>query len=497
MRLFLPFFLFLFVFIGINIAFLDNLRTIWPVGYPVVLLVINLDLLILIIALTVFFRKAIKTYLIQKGKLRKKLTTMISIYVVVPLIFLQIATAIVLLQSTKTMVSSQLKHIAESTKVLTQTLESSHPAWHQAMNTHKTALNLRAMLKARDIISGVYLQFVVLLAFISFISAVWLGNLIARHISTPIERLTIRARELSRGNFDINLEPAKTSDEIEELSESFITMKQELKRLYERIEKERMILKDIFDALPVGIRYSSPDGQTLENRAFKKLSLKPNVHIQKTKIGEAQVEVYEDLEPILLAERFKTWQYAVKRIAHEIKNPLTPIRLNLEKLMQKQELKETIKFLIDEIDRISKTTNQFSQLSDNIEVNPEEVSLSNFLKEFLALYPDISLSINGDVSLKADRRLLRDLFLNLLNNSVEWGARSVLIELSETKITYKDDGAGIEDGEEELIFEPYYSKKQSGMGLGLSIVKHIANLHGWETKAFANQGGFLLEFRLR
>ncbi|MEN3033614.1 MAG: ATP-binding protein [Aquificaceae bacterium] len=497
MKLFLAFFFFLFVFIAINIAFLDNLRTIWPIGYPLVLLVINLDLLVLIIALIVFFRKAIKTYLSQKGKLRKKLTTMISFYVVVPLIFLQIATAIVLLQSTKTMVSSQLRYISESTNALIQKIDKNHPGWQEALKAHQTALNLRAMVKARDIISGVYLQFVVLLAFISFISAIWLGNLIARHISIPIEKLTLRARELSRGNFDTILEPAKTSDEIQELSESFINMKQELKRLYEKIEKERAILKMVFDALPIGIRYSSLDGQTLENNTFKKLSLKPNVHVQKTQIESAQIEIYEDLEPILLAERFRTWQYAVKRIAHEIKNPLTPIRLNLEKLMQREELKDIIKHLIEEVERIAKTTSQFSQLSDNIDIKPEDVNLETFLKEFSVLYPEITLKVIGEANIKADRKLLKDLFLNLLNNSVEWGAKNVSVKLSAREIVYKDDGKGIEEGEEELIFEPYYSKKQSGMGLGLAIVRHIANLHGWETKAFASHSGFHLEFKLR
>jgi hypothetical protein len=81
-KLFFPFFLFFVFFVGINILFLDNLRKIWNVGFPLILLVINLDLIILVVVFSIFFRKFIKTYLqAQRGNLRRRLSNFSFVYV--------------------------------------------------------------------------------------------------------------------------------------------------------------------------------------------------------------------------------------------------------------------------------------------------------------------------------------------------------------------------------------------------------------------------------
>ena len=120
--LFVPFVLF---FLGINIAFLDNLRKVWTVGFPLILLIINLDLLILVFVFSLFFRKFIKTYLqAQKGKLRKRLSTLLFLYMFLPILFLNLASSVILLQSTKTFVSSQLKDVAKKTESLREKVEA-------------------------------------------------------------------------------------------------------------------------------------------------------------------------------------------------------------------------------------------------------------------------------------------------------------------------------------------------------------------------------------
>jgi two-component system nitrogen regulation sensor histidine kinase NtrY len=120
-KLFFLFFLFFVFFVGINILFLDNLRKIWTVGFPLILLVINLDLLILVIVFSIFFRKFIKTYLqAQRGNLRRRLSNLLFLYMFLPILFLNLASSIVLLQSTKTFVSSQLKEVARKTEELLQ-----------------------------------------------------------------------------------------------------------------------------------------------------------------------------------------------------------------------------------------------------------------------------------------------------------------------------------------------------------------------------------------
>ncbi|MEN3028051.1 MAG: ATP-binding protein [Aquificaceae bacterium] len=89
------------------------------------------------------------------------------------------------------------------------------------------------------------------------------------------------------------------------------------------------------------------------------------------------------------------------------------------------------------------------------------------------------------------------MLFNLFNNSLEWGARRVWFELGEDSMVYRDDGVGIEEGKEELIFLPYHSENPQGMGLGLAIVKHIAELHRWNVRALPQKGGFYLVFEFR
>ncbi|RMH80211.1 MAG: HAMP domain-containing protein [Acidobacteria bacterium] len=564
MRLYLIFFLFLLFFVVINVAFLDNLRRLWNVGYPVVLLVINLDLLILFLVLAVFFRKFIKTYLSGSTKpLRRKLSTSLLLYIITPLLFLNLTTAMVLLQSTKTLVSGQLKEIAKSSEELSKLLreeenirvkeyreligsvlkrggdisgelrtlrvkrvervnncqEGSNEEFYflcvegyrvqmerekrvqeLTARINSTAKDLRNMVKGRDIIGGVYVYFLVLAGFVSFLSAIWFGNLIARHISLPLERLSHRTRDIASGNFDIGVEVPKTGDEVEELARSFLLMKEELRKLYERLKEERDLFEKLLNELPVGIVYMSTDGTIFQNQAYHMLKGKSNLRTVNLELERGKVYIYEDLEPVILSERFKTWQMAVKRIAHEIKNPLTPISLNLERLhrllergsLDREKASHIIQTLLSELERVKRVVNQFRDLSLEVEPNFENINLRELLLEMVKLYSDMNIEVQGNLQILGDRRLLRDMFFNLLNNSLEWGAREVLIKLGEERIEYRDNGKGIEEGKEELLFLPYYTESPQGMGLGLAIVKHIAELHGWDVKALPSKEGFHL-----
>lgn len=510
MKLYLAFVAFVLFFVGINIAFLDNLRRIWHFGYPSLLFVINLDLLILFVVFLVFFRKFIKTYLHgTKKPLRRKLSTSLMLYIITPLILLNVVTSVILLQSTKTFVSGQLKEIAKKSEELTllaqDGLSEDAKVRELLEDIRKRAQELRNMVKGRDIIGGMYVYFLVLAGFVSFLSAVWFGNLVARHITAPIERLSMRAREIAEGNFDVQVEVPKTGDEVEELTKSFAQMKERLKTLYENLKRERDMLERLFSVLPVGIHYKSYDNFELKNTAYEALKEKENVRISVLEFEGGKVEVYEDLEPVILSERFKTWQMAVKRIAHEIKNPLTPISLNLERLLRliqkdelnKEKMVEIIRLILEELERIRQTVDRFRELSVDIEPKFEPLSLKELLTDIGRLYSGLELRIEGDAVCMADRRLLRDLFLNLFNNSLEWGAKRVEVSIRDGKLIYRDDGKGIEEGKEELIFLPYHSENPKGMGLGLAVVKHIAQLHGWEVRAKSDPRGFYLEVELK
>ncbi|MCS7285484.1 MAG: ATP-binding protein, partial [Hydrogenobacter thermophilus] len=255
------------------------------------------------------------------------------------------------------------------------------------------------------------------------------------------------------------------------------------------------------------------------NESFKKMfgeevkteedlaKIQNKAHIRQVAVEseEGKVFIYEDLQPVILSERFKTWQYAVKRIAHEIKNPLTPISLNLERVLRllekeplsKEKITESIRVVLEEIARIRDTINKFRDLSVEREPKLEELSLKDIIRDISKLYTGISVEVQGDKKVYADREMLRDMFLNLFNNSLEWHAKKVSINIREDALEYVDDGRGIEKGKEELIFIPYHSESPQGMGLGLAVVKHIAQVHGWSVKALYNPAGFHLVLSFR
>ncbi len=568
MKLYIAFFLFLLFFIGINIAFLDNLRKLWNISYPIVLLVINLDLLVLFLVFILFFRKFIKTYISgKKGPLRKKLSISLMLYIITPLIFLNLATSIILLQSTKSFISGQLKELATSSEKLGFLIQDRERRYMEvyremfsflkekgkledfstlsgvkgvyrdpecredikedtmilcvdnykiviaregkveglAENIKSTTMELRNMVRARDIIGGIYVYFLVLAGFVSFLSAVWFGNLIARYISLPLEKLSQKAKEIAKGNFDVNLEIPQTRDEIQELAQTFYIMKEELKRIYSRLREEKETLLRLFNALPVGIVFISKDGEKFQNAIYEELSKKTNVRESSIELDIGRVIIYEDLEAVILAERFKTWQMAVKRIAHEIKNPLTPISLNLERLIRafekgdfnKEKVIQLTSLILSELERIRRTIDQFRSLSMEVEPEFKELNLTDLIRQVARIYEDLMIEVNGSIKVVGDERLLRDMFFNLFNNSLEWGAKRVWLEIEENRMVYKDDGVGIEEGKEEVIFLPYHSENPKGMGLGLAIVKHIAELHGWKVKALPKKEGFYMVFEFK
>ncbi len=579
MKLYLTFLAFFLTFLGINIVILDNLRKVWHVGFPLILLVINIDLLVLIIVFAIFFRKFIKVYIEgSRKKLRKKLSNALFLYILIPVIFLNFATSVILLQSTKTLISSQLKDIAQKSEILYEALkdrerekirlykefftflvsrgedprsylsglkevESITPVKNckevieesvvfMCVGKYKIALRrdkdtlrninslydvskqLRNIVKSKDIISGIYLYFLVLITLITFLASVWFGNLVAKHISLPLERLSSKVKEISKGDFSIKVNIPSTGDEIQELSEAFERMREELRKIYTKLENDKKVLEELINALPVGVAYVHQDGRVMVNASFIKMfgqevkneedikRLKKDAYIRQVIIEhkEGKVYIYEDLQPVILSERFKTWQYAVKRIAHEIKNPLTPISLNLERLLRlinkepidKEEITQSISLIFEEINRIKDMIKKFRDLSVEREPMVEELSLKQLIEDLSRLYAGLSVKVEGDKKVYADKEMLRDMFLNLFNNSIEWGAKSIHISIDEEVLNYVDDGKGIEKGKEEVIFIPYHSENPKGMGLGLAVVKNIAQVHGWSVRALYDPKGFHL-----
>ncbi len=579
-------------FVGINIAFINNLKNLPYANYYVLLLAINIDLLALVLITSIVLRKLIKVYLGRRRNiLRRKLANILFLYLFIPLLLLNVVSIVVVLQSTKTYLSSKTRALSSSAERVYRNLYKSEldrieryksisrallrAGLFEELNRiediesvvrvpeckfevsegefnytlcvkvgdesyrvvvskdlrlirdvsefGELALDVRAFVKTRDIITGIFVFFIVFITLLTLLATVWLSMLVARHISEPIERLSNKAMRIARGNLDIEVEEERTGDEIEELSKAFVKMKENLREIYEELRKERDFLSRLLDALPVGVLFVSSKGDVRSNRTFKELfgeEVEPekalmriredkNLRLEHIKSIDGDIYLVEDISSIVLAERFKTWQEAVKRIAHEIKNPLTPIRLNLERLgryaekgdMNPEKFIELTRLILKEIDRISELINQFKHLSSSRELKLEEIYLSELLREVRNLYASagVSIEVEGDRKVMGDTALLKEVFYNLINNSLEWGAERISISISDGSLDYRDDGKGIPEHEVDNVFIPYYSSNPKGMGLGMAVVKRIVEDHGWSIRALPSKEGahFVIEFRSR
>jgi len=589
----LIFLVLLLILTGVNVGFYENLKNYPEVNYYLLLLAININLIALIVLTAVVLRKLIKVYLgTRRNILRRKLANILFLYLFVPLLILNVALTIMIVQTTKSYFSSKTFALSSSSKEVYQHLykleldkirmykriistfldnglvdeirafeevksvirvsqcdyevaegEFTYTLCLKTMvGNFKVEINkdikliqdisafgqlageVRAFVKTRDIITGIFVFFIVFIALITLLATVWLGMLVARHISQPIENLSDKAMKIAHGDLEVEVEEISTGDEIEKLSKAFKKMKENLQQMYERLKKERDLLEKLLDTLPVGVLYLGKDGRPIRiNKTFrenfsdeeeainflKKAEANRNYRVEKIEGEEGDIYIVEDISSIVLAERFTTWQEAVKRIAHEIKNPLTPIRLNLERLkryaeegdIDRAKFKELVTVILKELERISDLVNQFKSLSASREIKPQQISLSSVVKDIRKLYTSagVDIVLEGDRTLTADPSLLKEMFFNLINNSIEWGASRVQITVDGDRLEYRDDGKGIEAQRLDDIFIPYYSSNPQGMGIGMAVVKKIVEDHGWKIKAIPSKKGahFLIEFSSR
>jgi len=221
------------------------------------------------------------------------------------------------------------------------------------------------------------------------------------------------------------------------------------------------------------------------------------------------VMVFDDLTELEKAQRMAAWREVARRIAHEVKNPLTPIKLSAQRLHRKYAHKinepvfeDCTRTIIDHVDLIRNLVNEFYDFARFPTANPKPCDLQPIIEETLALYkeghPNIVFDLvidNPIPRLNLDRQQIKQAMINLVDNAV--GAIKnqgrILIHLShdpavkQVRIEVSDNGAGISDDFKTRLFEPYFSTKKSGMGLGLTIVSTIIADHNGMIRVQDNQ----------
>jgi two-component system nitrogen regulation sensor histidine kinase NtrY len=214
------------------------------------------------------------------------------------------------------------------------------------------------------------------------------------------------------------------------------------------------------------------------------------------------VLAFDDLTELLKAQRLAAWREVAQRIAHEIKNPLTPIQLSAERLRrrlssdrspeEKRLLEEATGTIIQEVDGLRQLVDEFSRFARMPALTPKPTDLARLLEGVVVLYreshPSLSIrSVFSDLPpIEVDPDQIKRAVLNLVDNAVEavGGTGEVVVqtewlpEAHRARIVVADDGPGIAADDRDRLFVPYFSTKATGMGLGLPIVHQIVSDHG-------------------
>ena len=425
---------------------------------------------------------------------------------------------------------------------------------------------------------SLFIIFSVITLLVIFV-ATWVGFRIAKVITIPIQALAGATQEIAKGNLDVNVD-VEASDEVKMLVDSFNKMVTDLRMAYGRLQEQKLEIerrhkytKTILENIRTGVISTSASGyiitvnpaveeilgvkagnlvgrpfqdlaeifpefkefsQIISEKLEKQIKLKINgklltlvvsTTLLKDKQGQplGAVFVFEDITQLEKIQRMAAWREVARRIAHEIKNPLTPIQLSAQRLRRRylnqfqgeSVFDECTQMIVKQVEGLKKMVNEFSNLARLPEVNLTLNNLAEVIEEALAVYRSAHLHITFELNqitsvpmFLFDREQIKRALLNLLDNAVasigDQGKIEVAISHDSAfkivRIEVKDTGQGIPDELKPRLFEPYFSTKRSGTGLGLTIVHTIISDHQGFIRVKNNypQGSiFVIELPLR
>ena len=231
-------------------------------------------------------------------------------------------------------------------------------------------------------------------------------------------------------------------------------------------------------------------------------------------------------EKLIVNERYKAWGNLSRKLAHEIKNPLTPIQLTIDRIRTKytgqitnedqQSFKENLKIINSQIKQIENLVNEFSDFARMPKPTLKRNNLVKLLNENIKLLSEVNKSIeinlnkkDEEILLECDKEQISRVFINLIKNSIESieqkveknpdFKKKILIDISSNNdhilISIEDNGVGFDKNNIEEILNPYYTTKKNGTGLGLSIVNKIINDHKGELEFIPINNGAKIQIR--
>ena len=407
------------------------------------------------------------------------------------------------------------------------------------------------------------------LGFATFVilSSILLGMLFAERLSRPVGRLAGAAQRLGAGDFDVKVIEEKGDDEIAMLSRVFNHMTKQVKRQRDDLiaandytERRRRLFDSVLSGVTAGVIGLSSDGnigfinlaaqkllnlnsdnhegksiqiavpefidlfrliQKNENKtqqqeikltragAIEILLVRISARISENELVEGYVITFDDVTNLVSAQRLAAWGDVARRIAHEIKNPLTPIQLSAERLKRKyspivgtedSNLSQYCDVIIRQTNDLRRIVDEFSKFARMPEPIKRPTNVTKLLKDVILLFqvssPKISIVFNNlydDFNISIDETMINQAFTNLIKNAgeaIESKLNSqpdlkfdpeirITIDqiMNDLEITIEDNGIGLPNQGRSRLFEPYVTNRENGTGLGLSIVKKIIEEH--------------------
>ncbi len=383
-----------------------------------------------------------------------------------------------------------------------------------------------------------------------FAAALSLGVFLAGKIFTPIAQLRKGTRRIMEGDLGFRLE-AEAPDEIGELVDSFNSMTTALGEARDELLERQRYLATVLDNIATGVISSDSDGRIVtlnpagenilginleeiagarpaeiekrgledffelfslgevrgEEREITMVSGKTRRTIKAVvtsvyKGGDSlgTVVVFDDLTELIRSKKLSAWVEMARQIAHEVKNPLTPIKLSAQFMRRAygkgdRDFEEIFNSGIDTImrhtDILRRIASEFSSFGRVSELKIEKLNLNEFVKEQIASYRgiekvEVDFVSGGAIEVKADSEGLRKMFNNLMENAIEsiTGRGKITVEISDDGeracLKVIDTGSGLSREVLERLFEPYFSTKTTGTGLGLAICKNLVDQMGGE-----------------
>jgi two-component system nitrogen regulation sensor histidine kinase NtrY len=400
-----------------------------------------------------------------------------------------------------------------------------------------------------------YMMALLMVTLLIVFSATWFGFHLAKDITVPIKDLAEATDRIASGDLNFRIQ-MKATDEIGMLVQSFNQMTGDLQVSRSELEQRKKYMEIVLKNVAAGVISIDEKGNvtTINTSAEQMLEIKGETVLEKNFsavlpkefVGQVErllnelkssrkdsierqvlvhlegkslsllinlttlrdeerkplgvVAVFDDLTQLIKAQRMAAWREVARRIAHEIKNPLTPIQLSAQRLRKRylERLQpdgtvfdECTRTIVKQVEELKGMVNEFSSFARMPACQPTPNYLNEIIQETLILFQGIQKQVHFDFIptelpvINIDRDQMKRVMINLIKNSlaaIENGGEiriqtSYDPKLQTVRLEVSDNGCGIPDEDKGRLFEPYFSTKKSGTGLGLTIVNAIISDH--------------------